>query len=514
MARMTPIDTLATPRSAAEIIAAARCEPCRPWPRHVLTAESWATLATALAEDTSPELLAMWADTATVHALFRDVDPEKFLLASVRVTDGAYPALSPARPAAAWFERAIADLFGHRAEGGRDGRPWLDHGRWAITAPLSPKPPPRHGPPDLPEYLTVDSEEVHQIPVGPVHAGIIEPGHFRFHVSGETVVRLEARLGYVHKGTLGLMRGKSPRAAARFAARLSGDSTVAHSVAFARAAEAATGTEAPPRADALRGVMGELERVANHLGDIGAIANDAGFTPLLAQCGQLREAVLRASAAAFGHRLMMDAVIPGGIVADLAAAGAPAILRALDRIDAELPDIVRVWEDTASLVDRMTTTGITRPALVAAFAPGGYVGRAAGRAFDVRRSPGYPPYGAMSLEPAVRPEGDVDARAHVRMAELAASSRMIREWLAALPAGPISVPLPMASGEGIGWAEGFRGDIWHWLRLDGGLIASAMMRDPSWLQWPLLEAAIEGNIVADFPLINKSFNCSYSGVDL
>jgi Ni,Fe-hydrogenase III large subunit len=151
---------------------------------------------------------------------------------------------------------------------------------------------------------------------------------------------------------------------------------------------------------------------------------------------------------------------------------------------------------------------------VAAFAPGGFIGRAAGRDFDLRRSPGYPPYDAAGFAPPVRGEGDVDARAHIRMAEIAVSIAMVRAWLAALPGGAISVPLPMASGEGIGWAEGFRGDIWHWLRLDGGLIGSVAMRDPSWLQWPLLEAAIQGNIVADFPLINKSFNCSYSGVDL
>ncbi len=507
-------ETLDLPANAAAIIRAGRREPCHPWPRHVLTVPAWSTLAEALANGPSPELLAMWADTATVHALFRDIAGEAFLLASVSVIEGTYPALSQARPAAAWFERAIGDLFGHRAEGGTDRRPWLDHGRWAVTAPLSPKPAPRAGHPDIPDFLTVDSEEVHQIPVGPVHAGIIEPGHFRFHVSGETVVRLEIRLGYVHKGTLGLMRGKTPRAAARFAARLSGDSTVAHSIAFARATEAAAGTAAPARANYLRAVMAEVERVANHVADIGAIANDAAFTPLLAQCGQLRERLLRASAEAFGHRLMMDAVIPGGVAADIAPSGAAALTAAMARIMAELPDIIRVWEDTASLVDRMVATGITRPGLVAAFAPGGFIGRAAGRGFDVRRSPGYPPYDDLRFETALRQEGDVNARAHIRMAEIAASAGLLQSLLAMLPAGPVSVPLPMASGEGVGCAEGFRGDIWHWLRLDGGLIGSVMMRDPSWLQWPLLEAAIEGNIVADFPLCNKSFNCSYSGVDL
>ncbi len=505
---------IASAESAVEIIDLGKLEPCHPWPRRLLTTASWRVLSATLLNTQYPELLAMWADTITVHALFREIVPDRFLIASVRVEDGHYPALSPARPAAAWFERAISDLYGHRAEGGRDGRPWLDHGKWGATAPLSPKPVPRPGPPDEMELLTAEGDGIHQIAVGPVHAGIIEPGHFRFHVVGETVVRLEIRLGYLHKGTLGLMRGKSPRAAARFAARLSGDSTVAHSVAFARAAEAAAGTEATARAHVLRGVMAELERIGNHLGDLGALANDASFTPVPARCGQLRETVLRAAAAAFGHRLMMDIVIPGGLAVDILPNGAAAVVDALDEVEAELPDMIRIWEDTASLVDRMATTGVTRPAVVASFAPGGYIGRAAGRAFDLRRSPGYPPYVDFTNDDVLRTEGDADARAHVRMKEIIASGALIKGWLGDLPHGAISVPLPMASGEGIGWAEGFRGDIWHWLRLDGGLIGAVSMRDPSWLQWPLLEAAVEGNIVADFPLINKSFNCSYSGVDL
>ncbi|HEX3347109.1 MAG TPA: nickel-dependent hydrogenase large subunit, partial [Acetobacteraceae bacterium] len=354
----------------------------------------------------------------------------------------------------------------------------------------------------------------HQIPVGPVHAGIIEPGHFRFHASGETVVRLEVRLGYLHKGTLGLMRGKSPRAAARFACRLSGDSAVAHAIAFARAAEAATGTDAPPRAHALRAVMAEIERIANHIGDFGAIANDASFAFLLARAGVHREAFLRAAFVAFEHRLMMDAVIPGGVAADIAPGGVEAILAAVEALSGELHQLTRVYEDYASLVDRMVGTGITAPELVARFAAGGVIGRAAGRDFDLRKWPGYPPYDALDLAVPVLREGDVDARVRIRLSEIWESVKLLRTLLGALPDGAVSVPLPMASGEGIGWAEGFRGDIWHWLRLDGGQIGSMFMRDPSWLQWPLLEAAIRDNIVADFPLINKSFNCSYSGVDL
>ncbi len=500
--------------SAAGLLRAAPTEACRPWPRHVLTPEEWRAFAASLAAEPTLALLALWADTIRIHALFHDRQSGDFIPASVPVVSGRYAPLSPHRPAAAWFERMIADLWGHRPEDAPDPRPWLDHGKWPTTAPLSSRPLPRGGPPEPPEFLESEGDDLSQIPVGPIHAGIIEPGHFRFTVSGETIVRLETRLGYAHKGALQLMRGKTPRAAARFAARLSGDTTVAHSIAFARATEAAAGTEAPPRAAALRGLMGELERIANHLGDCGAIAGDASFAYLPTRFTLHREAILRAGAAAFAHRLMMDIVIPGGVALDIAPAGADAILPALAAIEAELPDLVGIYDNHASLTDRMVGTGIVSRDLAGRLAAGGVVGRASGRAADLRLHPGYPPFETLKPSAVTRAEGDVDARMRVRFAEITDSLRLVRALLAALPEGAVSVPLPMASGEGIGWAEGFRGDIWHWLRLDGGLIASVFMRDPSWLHWPLLEQAIRGNIVADFPLINRSINASYSGVDL
>jgi Ni,Fe-hydrogenase III large subunit len=501
--------------TVADLIRSAPTESCRPWPRYVLDAKSWGAMAAALGGDSSLDLLALWADTANVHALFLDPAAGAVLPVSTVVTEGGYPALSPHRPGAAWFERMVADLWGHAAQGGRDGRPWLDHGRWGHTQPMALRAgPPAPGSPEPPEFLPAEGEDLHQLAVGPIHAGIIEPGHFRVTAQGETIVRLETRLGYAHKGTLTLMRGKSPRAAARFAARLSGDSAVAHAVAFAHAAEAALETEAPPRAQALRATMAELERIANHLGDAGGICNDASFAFALARFGFHREAVLRASAVAFGHRLMMDCVVPGGVAADIAPGGAEAVLRALAGVQAELPDLARVYADYASLADRVIGTGMVIPALAARFAAGGFVGRASGRDFDARRMPGYKPYPDLGLVVPVMAEGDVDARVRVRLAEIAESIRLLRALLAALPEGGVATPLPGGSGEGIGVAEGFRGDIWHWLRLDNGLIATAFARDPSWAQWPLVEAAAHGVIVADFPLVNRSFNCSYSGVDL
>jgi Ni,Fe-hydrogenase III large subunit len=480
---------------------------CRPWPRYQLDAQRWAALAPA----PGFALLGLWGEAGHAHAAFLDEERMEVLLASVPAEEGRIPALSPLWPSAALFERALRDLWGIEAEGGTDLRPFLDHGRWPLLGPLSGRPAAQVPNPQPMEFLPVTGDGVHIIPVGPIHAGIIEPGHFRFHIQGEIIVRLEVRLGYTHKGTLSLIQGKPPRAAARFAARLSGDTTVAHSLAFARAAEAALEVEAPPRALALRSAMLELERLHNHLNDLGFISNDAAFAVIHARCGWLREGLLRAQATAFGHRLMMDRVLPGGVAQDLDGEGIAALLASLAAIAAELRQLLALYESHASLQDRVLGTGTMRPELVAAFAPGGVVGRAAGRGFDARLLTG-------ELAPealATQAGADVDARWRQRYGEALQSIAMLQSLLPALPEGELTVTLPPRGGEGIALVEGFRGECLAWMRLDGaGGIEACMLRDPSWLHWPLLEAAVIGNIVADFPLINKSINGSYSGVDL
>jgi Ni,Fe-hydrogenase III large subunit len=263
--------------------------------------------------------------------------------------------------------------------------------------------------------------------------------------------------------------------------------------------------------------MAELERIANHLGDIGAVCNDAAFALIHAHCGIFRERVLAASDAAFGHRLMMDRIVPGGVAQDIAADGGAAILAALDDIAPRFEEIAALYDDTPSLQDRTCATGYVAGDLVKRWAAGGHVGRASGRNFDARRDLAYPPYQGLSLAVPLYTAGDVDARVRVRIDEVRASMRMIKDWLAHLPGGPVFSPLPQPSGprEGIAITEAFRGDVLVWLRLGAdGHVARCHVRDASWFQWPLLEAAIENNIVADFPLCNKSFNCSYSGHDL
>jgi Ni,Fe-hydrogenase III large subunit len=476
-----------------------------PWPRAEVDAALWDEAARHLA-DGALDLLGLWAESDRVHMALLDGGSVGVLTIACR--EGRFPSVARRHPPAMRLERAIADLRGIVAEGLPDARPWLDHGAWETSRADARAPYP---------FLPVEGEGLHQIPVGPVHAGIIEPGHFRFTAQGEAVARLEQRLGYVHKGIERLIEGMALDQAAQLAGRVSGDSTVAYAIAFSRAAEAALGIEPPDRAVALRAVMAELERIANHLGDFGAICNDASFVLIHAHCAVLRERVLRAADTAFGHRLMRDRVVPGGVAADPDARGLAAIRVALAEIGAMLPRLVRLYDNTASLQDRTVTTGIVSPALARQYAAGGHVGRASGRAFDARRALAYPPYDRLDFTVPVRAEGDVNARVWIRILEIGQSLAMLTQLLERLPAGAPRAVLPDPAGarEGMAIVESFRGDVLVWLRLDAAQrVACCHLRDPSWFQWPLLEAAIEGNIVADFPLCNKSFNCSYAGHDL
>jgi Ni,Fe-hydrogenase III large subunit len=543
---------------ARDIIQAAEAEVCRPWLRHVLPHAGWTALAHAsLAPGlvtpgliTEPwTLLAHWADTVQAHALFLDPDALTIVAVSTAVEAGRYPALSPILPEAAWYERMIHDLWGHTADGGTDARPWLDHGTWPQARPMATRPEPV-GPtePKLLEdpYRDGARGDATVLPLGPIWGRLDEAAHLRLTLDGPTIRRAEARLGFTHKGTLTLMRGKSPRTAARFAARLSADATVAHSVAFAQAAEFAMDVAAPPRAASLRIVMQEVERIAGHFDNLAEVARLADAHSVASSCGVLRETVLRASEAAFGHRLMMDCVVPGGLATDIAAGGGEAILRALGSVASELAPLRRL-HDRAALSARLSGLGRVSGKLAASLGAGGVVGRSSGRAFDVRTafSPGY---GALEHDPrrwgnrsgasrdqttsqsgfgeptrtetglnprlAIRREGDAAARQHLRLFEIGESLRLVGAMLDALPDGPVTVALPQVSGEGVGCAESIRGDVWHWLRLDHGQIAAAFPRDPGWALWPLAEQALAGADAADADLIRASFALPASGMDL
>lgn len=486
----------------------------RPWPRVQLDARGWRAFEDRLAT-ADWVLLAEWAESNEIHALFRDEQTADIAVVSHPCINGRFVGLGKWRPGALRLERAIHDLYGLAPQGLGDTRPWLDHGRWAMRHPLGLHSRPNEGAPVPYAFRTAEGDGLHQIPVGPVHAGIIEPGHFRFHAQGETVVRLEERLGYVHRGLEGHLQGKPIATAARMVARSSGDSTVAYGLAFARAAEAALGIEAPPRAHHLRALMAELERLANHLGDIGAICNDAAFVIMLSHLGTLRERVLQANAACFGHRLLMDRVIPGGVAGDLAGQGRDTLRRLVHLVRKDFKRAMHLYENAPSLLDRTTGTGVVGGALVHRYGAGGFVGRASSRAHDARKTPGYPPYDDLDFDIPVLAEGDVNARIMIRAAEVRQSLNLIEQILSTLPGGALSHLLPMRAGEGAAIVESFRGEVVVWVRLsEAGKVVRCHPHDPSWFQWPLLEAAIEGNIVADFPICNKSFNCSYAGVDL
>ena len=484
------------------------------WPRSVVGVEVWRDAIDALDEG-EITLSGLWGEPGIVRMALISPDFDETGVLVLPCPNGRFPSVAVRHRPAMRLERTLADLVGLVAEGAPDPRPWLDHGRWPAAHPLGAAGPAKPAAPYV--FLPAVGESLHQIPVGPVHAGVIEPGHFRFTVNGETIVRLEARLGYVHRGLEARMTGAPIALAARLAGRASGDSTVAYAVAFARAVEAALDVRAPPRAHWLRGLMAEFERLANHIGDIGAICNDASFGLMHAHTGVLRERVLRACAAAFGHRLMMDRVVAGGVNRDLDAAGVVALRGVVAELRQRFPTLVDLYDDTASLQDRTVGAGRLTPELARAFGAGGYVGRASGRGFDARRALAYPPYAHLRFDVPIREAGDVDARVWLRIEEVRQSLNLIEQMLAAPAGGAVLADLPAdaAGDEGVAMVEGFRGDILAWVRLDGaGHVARVHLRDPSWFQWPLLEACIEGNIVADFPLCNKSFNCSYAGCDL
>jgi Ni,Fe-hydrogenase III large subunit len=485
-----------------------------PWPRAVVDASAWNFAAGELAQGRW-SLLGLWGEPSTIHMAIIDEPAAEIAVLSLDCPDRNYPSVGVRHPPALRLERAANDLFGLIAEGLPDTRPWLDHHRWGVRFPLGDridtlsKPAPYR-------FLPAEGDGLHQIAVGPVHAGIIEPGHFRFTASGETVVRLEERLGYTHKGIEGLMIGANLERTVQFAGRVSGDSTVAYAYAFSKAAEAALELVVPDRAIWLRALLAELERLANHLGDIGAICNDASFVLMHAHCSVLRESVLRASHSAFGHRLMRDIIVPGGVTRDIDDEGAEIILKTLDNIRRHFPHLIELYDNTASLQDRTVDTGVLKPALARQYAAGGYTGRASGRSFDARRTLTYPPYDSLRFEVPVLNEGDVNARVWIRVREVEQSLSLIDQILNRLPDGPTGTHAGhrREAREGMAIVEGFRGDVLVWLRLRDGRVERCHLRDPSWFQWPLLEAVIENNIVADFPLCNKSFNCSYSGHDL
>ena len=440
--------------------------------------------------------------------------------------DPQVPSQTPIYPAANRAERHIQDLFGLIFINHPDTRRWTRHQAWpANHYPLRKTFPvqgldsmPTDTPPDSDyPFLSAQGTGVYEIPVGPVHAGIIEPGHFRFQAVGETVLNLEEHLGYVHKGIEKIAEGRNAQGLARLAARVSGDSTVAHSWSACMAMERATQLKVPDRALMLRAIMAERERIANHLGDIGAICNDVGFAFAYYQFSRLREVWLRQNQQSFKHRLMMDCIVPGGVDVDLSEVDRIAHIEQGQQLHTELHELENILERHTGLEDRLATTGVLRPDLATQLGCLGYVGRASGQNYDLRRDSPYAPYDRFELEVPVYTNGDVEARLQIRLDEIHISLHLLHQMLTHLPVSQLCSPwkLPLPNSEGLGLVEGWRGEIITHVRFGlEGEVSRYYPRDPSWLNWPALEHLIRDNIVPDFPVCNKSVNGSYSGHDL
>jgi Ni,Fe-hydrogenase III large subunit/Ni,Fe-hydrogenase III component G len=493
-----------------------------------VSAESWSAAARAVA-DSGGRLVSLWGvdrrpagGGMVACAAFAVFEGLVWLELRLEEASPSYPDLSATFACAARMQRAMADLSGMRAAGQDDSRPWLDHGLWPLASPplrfdaQAAAVAPGQLPADYP-FVRVEGDGVHEIAVGPVHAGIIEPGHFRFSAVGEKVLRLEQHLGYTHKGIERRFTELKPLDGHRLAGRVSGDSTVAYAWAYCMALESAWHCEIPARAHWLRALMLERERVANHLGDLGALGNDAALAFGLAQFSRLREDWLRLSNQAFGHRLMMDAIVPGGCAVDLPPAMQQAMQRQCDSIEREVKALRIAYDEHAGLQDRFLTTGRVTPQLAARLGLTGLAGRASAQAFDLRCDHAWTPYEGLAVAMATHRNGDVAARVAVRFDETLESLRLIRAICAGLPAGATRVDLmaPVAASSGAGWVEGWRGEVLVALETGAdGRTVRCHCHDPSWQNWPVLEHAVIGNIVPDFPLINKSFNLSYSGHDL
>ncbi len=485
--------------------------------------EEWRQVAQDLAA-AGARLLALWS-TGEAAAGFKVcaafVSDDAGLVVSFPIADPErlYPGIEDLFPSAARMQRAIADLSGLRSTD-PDARPWLRHAAWPNYLPLvDPPQSVTEGELRLDKYpfVRVEGDGVHEIAVGPVHAGTIEPGHFRFSVVGEKVLRLEERLGYVHKGIEQRFTQLPILGGHRLAARVSGDSAVAFSWAYCQALEGLTGTEIPSRAAWLRALYLELERIANHLGDLGALGNDAGFAFGLSQFSRLKEQLLRTNHEALSERYLMDAVVPGGTRCDLPQTGITLIRSCLLEIEQEVRTLRAIYDEHEGVRDRFNGAGTVSAELARRLGLSGLAGRASGQGFDLRTDLPCPPYAELAPVKKVRREGDVAARVAVRFDEVQESSRLVQRILEELPSGPhvASVHVPAEGTAGVGLIEGWRGPVFVALEAGpAGSIYRCHPHDPSWQNWPVLEHAIIGNIVPDFPLINKSFNLSYSGHDL
>jgi Ni,Fe-hydrogenase III large subunit/Ni,Fe-hydrogenase III component G len=464
------------------------------------------------------------AETGTFRVLYVFGIPGEnvFLAPFIRVRD-SFPSLTPLIHEASTYERKIKTFFGLTPVGHPHCRPIILHENWPEDVyPLRK---------DFPwdtrvnsaageyHYRKLEGEGIYEIPVGPVLAGIIEPGHFRFSVAGEEILNLEPRLGYSHRGCEKLFEVLPLEGKLKLSERISGDSSFSHSLAFCLALESLSDMAVSARDDYLRVIFAELERLANHLGDIGAIMLDTGYNFGGANSARLREMVLQQNENLTGSRFLRGVTRLGGVNTEVAVDEARGLLAWLDRLLSDFTEVITIAQNSSSLLNRLKNTGILVPQITLDHGIVGVASRAVGFPMDARIDNPYAAYGKIQFDLATEESGDVYARFKVRLKEVYSSIQIMKAALNNLPElavmktkGPFEF---RKESFALGLVEGWRGEIVYLVKTDGvGAICRVEVRDPSYLNWPVLDYAGRGNVVPDFPLINKSFNLSYSGNDL
>lgn len=446
-----------------------------------------------------------------------DILKAEFALGS----DLRYPSLTPVLPAAAWYERELHDMFGFLPEGHPDLRPLVLHETYpADFHPLRKSIDPAadvHGK----RYYVMSvshGEGLFEVPVGPIHAGIIEPGHFRFSQAGESILQLDAKLFFTHRGIEKAVEEKTPEAALLLVERICGACSAANSLSYCQALEKLADKPVPRRAWLIRTVIAELERLYNHVGDTGNICAGVGFAPLISMGSRLKELLLRCNEAVCGNRFLRGMIIPGGVKYDLTQAMCTAIAETLTIFETEYQSMIQMIAEHDGFLSRAKTTGIIRKTTAQDLALVGVAARASGIDCDCRRDLPYGLYGELEFNVATRAEGDVYARMQVRMDEAAEAFKIIRAVLNLLkkeqsPLLAENLTYKTLTGSW-GISESARGSNLHWLMLDSsGCIERLFVRSASYPNWPALTMAVQGDIIPDFPLINKSFELCYACLD-